>query len=365
MTENISISFNIGGYIMERAYQKIIDEFIANEQFIDSILNDIDIVLEDSDPTKTTITDNTPKSDKEFINGASVTGKSTSANNKNSSKTTATDSDADKNDEDNPQNDNKEKSKFAKKLEAFITFLQNIMQNSLTEFRKNAAYFMQENKKYKEQLDSLKGRKFREGIMLRNWEYDDIFYKNYVIEVNKAYKEYQNVIIATHDAFRSGNENDDWKAKFEAIKNNPYHGGLLNKLGENLKVSSENINAFIAQCRRKFRGNMDEPREHAITESEIRTYIRTIETYNEKAREVNQNLDNLKRGVNTLKGMCDYLKSNISSSDSELRKTYEKEITQITKNLNAFITLTKFQITMNNERAVNANFIVMKAYGMR
>lgn len=349
---------------MERMYQNIIDSYLANEQLIDNILNEIDVVMEDSDPTKTTISDNAPKSDKELINGASATSSNKSKSKKDSTKTTTTSSN-NTDTKNNSQDDNKSKANFEKKLTAFMTLLQNILQNSLTEFRTGVAYFLKENKRYKEELDALKGREFRNGIILRNWKYDDAFYRKYVIEVNKAYKEYQNVIIATHDTFRSGNENDDWRSKFEAIQNNPYHSGLIKKLAEELKVDGESINSFIAQCRRKFRGNIDEPEEHAITESEIRAYIQILETYNQKAREVNQNLDNLKRGVNTLKGMCDYLKSNISSSDSELRKAYEKEISLITKNLNAFVTLTKFQITMNNERAVNANFIIKKAYNIK
>lgn len=355
---------------MERSYQKIIDEFTANEQFIDSILNDIDIVLEDSDPTKTTISDNTPKSDKEFINGASATGssKSKSTKSKSNSKTdstkTTTKSSKNKDDE-NPQDDNKSKTKLEEKLKTFVTFLQNIMQNNLTDFRTSVAYFLKENKHYKEELDLLKGKKIRNGIILRNWKYNDAFYKKYVIEVDKAYKEYSKIIIATHDAFRSGNENDDWMSKYDEIKNSPYHSGLIKQLGEALKVDGDNINAFIAQCRRKFRGDIDEPVEHAITESEVRSYIQILESYNERARQVNQNLDNLKRGINTLKGMCDYLKANITSSDSEMRSVYEKEIGQITKNINAFMTLTKFQITMNNERAVNANFIIKKAYNLK
>ena len=63
--------------------------------------------------------------------------------------------------------------------------------------------------------------------------------------------------------------------------------------------------------------------------------------------------------------MCNYLKGNIDESDSELRKAYDKELSNVSKNLNMFIALTKFQITMNNERAVNANYIIKQAYAIK
>ena len=350
---------------LEKRFQDIIDEYNRNDMAIESIFESLFPALEDGeDPTKTTMSDKTPKSDKEYINASSATN--TNTNKKDDPTKTSTSDSTDDKDRSNKNNPDeaKDKSVVMKKIEEFVTLLKNILSSHLTDFRKSIGYFLNQNKQYQKELQSLKGKKFKQGLILKNWKYDDSFYAKYKIAIIKSYKEYQNVINTVYNAFRHGDATDDWRVEFKKLNENPYHSNLVTKISEDIGIEAENVNELIAKSRTKYRGGLEDPEEREVTEGDIQTYFRILETFNTRSQELNQLLDNLKRSVNTLNGMCNYIKGNLDDTDSELRKVYTKEIALISKNLNVFLTLTKFQITMNNERAVNANFVIRKAYGL-
>ena len=351
---------------LEKYFQGIVDEYTQNDLAIESIFDSIFPALEDGDddPTRTPMSDRTPRSDKEYINASSATNTNRDKNNDPTRTSTTNNDDKDNQNNKNNSDESKDKNNFLKKIDEFVKLLKNILSNHLTEFRKNIGYFLNQNKQYQNELQSLKGKKFKQGLILKNWKYDDSFYNKYKTSVINAYRQYQDVISMTYNAFRHGDATDDWRQEFKKLNDNPYHSNIIMKISDDLGIDSDNINDLIAKSRTKYRGNINEPEEHEITDADIQSYFRILETYNAKAQELNRLLDNVQRSVNTMNGMCNYLKSNINETNVELRKVYLKEITLISKNLNAFLTLTKFQITMNNERAVNANFVIRKAYGL-
>lgn len=401
---------------MDERYTRMIDRHIARENYLENIFNNNAIAMEDSTLATPSNSNNSNDSQSSSSNSnekkesfaVSELKKSYHAYEKKyeNAEDGKTSSDKKEDEEGKDTNDDKkdkkEKSELKEIIEKVKAAISEFMKNQLTHFRVSASRMLDENRDFEAVLADYKAHLSEpdETLVIRNFPYDDSFFIKFGDAITNGFTEYRQHIESIKSDIDSMNMQGDNEAsakekaeeikrKIESLKAsakesegdddskkikpteedaiapnaNPIYV-IANKLGIVNEVKGELTKSqLMSLIREKFRGSK-EPEEFAIKEkpNTIAQAERFLRNYRNELKRINANIDQMKTAANTYKGICDKINQQVDHIDPKLHVVYRNTLNILSKNINEFMTINEFRLSLFQERATNCDLLLKKAY---